>query len=189
MSARPAFALTAAPLVAVALVATAAAHGGPSKRDAGATTDAETTPDAGTSISKIPPDPPALSERKQWVFDLRYDRGDIYLVSVHSADMGAPHATPRVMGRFALELYEGPTLIERARFDFPMLGAPDVGDGGFRAPPRIEPKLRTRIGVFFPATAKGNRLELWDRARDLRWRLPWPPTEGPVAPDGGGAAR
>ena len=37
------------------------------------------------------------------------------------------------MGRFALELYEGPTLIERVRFDFPMLGGPEA-DAGYFAP-------------------------------------------------------
>jgi len=132
--------------------------------------------------AKIPPDPPALSERMQWVFDLRWQRGEVYLVQIHKTDMGAPHPTPRVMGRFALELYEGPTLIERARFDFPMLGAPEAPDAGWKTPPRLEPGLTTRIGVFFPATKRGTRLELWDRATDRRWPLPWPPTEGPAAP-------
>jgi hypothetical protein len=136
--------------------------------------------DAGPPASRIPPDPPALVEREQWVFDLRWERGDVYLVRIHKIDMGAPHATPRVMGRFALELFEGPTLIERARFDFPMLGAPEAPDAGFRTPIRFEPKLKTRIGVVFPATKRGTRLELWDRARDVRWPLPWPPKEGAV---------
>ena len=131
--------------------------------------------------AKIPPDPPAMTERMQWVFDLRWDKGDIYLLEVHKADMGTPHTTPRVMGRFALELYEGPTLIERVRFDFPMLGAPEAPDAGYKTPPRFEPKLKTRIGVFFPATKRGTRLELWDRAKDARWPLPWPPKEGPVS--------
>lgn len=136
--------------------------------------------------ARIPPDPPAMNERHQWVFDLRWDRGEVYLIEVHKVDLGAPQLTPRAMGRFALELYEGPTLIERVRFDFPMLGAP-IADAGFMAPPRFEPKLKTRIGVLFPATGKGTRLELWDRARDVRWQLPWPPKEGPVTPpaDGG----
>lgn len=129
-----------------------------------------------------------MTEREQWVFDLRWDRGDVYLVHVHKTDMGGPHTTPRVMGRFALELFEGPTLIERARFDFPMLGAPEPPDAGFRTPPRFEPKLKTRIGVVFPATKRGTRLELWDRARDQRWQLPWPPKEGAVgAPADAGA--
>ena len=151
-------------------------------RDSGAGLRDAGTPESGSLISKTPPDPPPLSERDQWVFDLRWDRGDVYLLEVHKVDMGAPHVTPRVMGRFALELFEGPTLIERVRFDFPMLGAPEGPDAGLRTAPRFEPKLRTRIGVLFPATKRGTRLELWDRARDVRMPLPWPPREGPAGP-------
>lgn len=126
----------------------------------------------------IPADPTPMNERMQWVFVLRWARGEVYLVAVHKTDMGEPHPSARVMGRFALELFEGPTLIERVRFDFPGLGAEEVSDGGFRAPVRILTKLDTRIGVFFPATKRGTRLELWDRATNHRWPLPWPPTEG-----------
>lgn len=148
--------------------------------------------DTSTVISRTPPDPPAMSERMQWVFDLRYDRGDVYLLEVHKVDMGAPHVTPRVMGRFALELFEGPTLIERVRFDFPMLGPPEVADAGpptMKSPPRFEPKLRTRIGVLFPATKRGTKLELWDRAKDIRMAIAWPPVEGTAVPDAGPQAR
>jgi hypothetical protein len=139
-----------------------------------------TRADAG-GVSKIPPDPPAMRERQQWVFDLRYDRGDLYLVGVHPLDLGAPQETPRVMGRFALELFEGPTLIERVRFDFPFLGASEASrDAGNPISPeaRFEPKLTTRIGVVFPATTRGTRMELWDRATGQRWPLPWPIEEG-----------
>jgi hypothetical protein len=125
-------------------------------------------------ITKTPPDPPALVERSQWVFDLRWDRGDVWLVGVHPLELPAPQATPRVMGRFALELFEGPTLIERARFDFPLLGALEA-DGG----PSLTNKLRTRIGVMFPATGRGTRLDLVDRATGRRWALPWPIGLGP----------
>ena len=83
------------------------------------------------------------------------------------------------MGRFALELFEGPTLIERVRFDFPLLGAPRAR----RTPsPSFAGKLRTRIGVVFPATKRGTRLELWDRATGRRWSLPWPPRDAPGDP-------
>lgn len=121
------------------------------------------------AMSKIPPDPPPMVERSQWVFDLRWDRGEIWLLGMHPLELPAPQATPRAMGRFAVELFEGPTLIERVRFDFPLLGAPDA-DGG----PSLSSKLRTRIGVVFPAAKRGTRLELWDRATNRRWRLPWP---------------
>jgi hypothetical protein len=187
-----------ATLALVVAVGLATGFGGdaaadPSSRDAGASSDAGNggrdagAPEGGSVISRTPPDPPPLTEREQWVFDLRWDRGDVYLLEVHKVDMGAPHVTPRVMGRFALELFEGPTLIERVRFDFPMLGVPDGPDAGMRTAPRFEPKLRTRIGVLFPATKRGTRLELWDRARDVRMPLPWPPKEGPAGPppDGG----
>jgi hypothetical protein len=146
------------------------------------------TAQAGTP--RIPPDPTPLSERGQWVFDLRWDKGDVYLLAVHRVELAAPQSTPRAMGRFALELYEGPTLIERARFDFPLLGAGtgDLADAGRQAPPSFEKKLTTRIGVMFPATSKGTRLELWDRATDHRWPLPWPPSasdEPQVSSDAG----
>jgi hypothetical protein len=121
-------------------------------------------------ITKTPPDSQPMIERSQWVFDLRWDRGEVWLLGVHALELPAPQATPRVMGRFAMELFEGPTLIERVRFDFPLLGVPDP-DGG----PSLSAKLRTRIGVVFPATRRGTRLELWDRATNRRWSLPWPP--------------
>ncbi len=149
---------------------------GADSRDAGPGRDA---------TAAIPPDPPAMDERMQWVFDLRWERGEVYLIEIKKVDMGGAHATPRVMGRFALELYEGPTLVERARFDFPMLGSVEPTDGGWNAPARFEPKLKTRIGVLFPATRRGTRLELWDRARNKRWPLAWPPREG-VFSDGDG---
>jgi hypothetical protein len=133
-------------------------------------------------IKPIPADPPPMVERQQWVFDLRWDRGDVWLLGVHALELPAPQATPRAMGRFALELYEGPALIERVRFDFPLLGAPDPEDAA-PGTPSFTKNLRSRVGVVFPATARGTRLELWDRATDRRWSLAWPPQSG--AADGG----
>ncbi len=116
-----------------------------------------------------------MRERIQWVFDLRYDKGDLYLLGVHQVTLPEPQDTPRAMGRFALELFLGPTLIERVRFDFPLLGQPprDAGPGV----PDFQKRLSTRIGVLFPATTRGTRLQLWDRATDQRWDLAWPPTD------------
>lgn len=180
--------MSPARLVSAVAVASLAAAALLSIHDAAAqgATDAG-APDASV-MRPSAPDPPPMNEREQWVFDLRWDRGEVYLVAVHKIDMGEPHPTPRAMGRFALELYEGPTLIERVRFDFPMLGGPlDPVDAGLQTPPRFEPKLKTRVGVLFPATKRGTKLELWDRARDVRWALPWPPSEGVAAPpDSGG---
>ena len=59
--------------------------------------------------------------------------------------------------------------------------AGDLTDAGRHSeePPAFDKKLSTRIGVMFPETSHGNRMELWDRATDRRYPLPWPP-----APDG-----
>jgi hypothetical protein len=130
------------------------------------------------------PDPPPLVERSQWVFDFRWDRGEVWLLAVHPLELAAPQATPRAMGRFALELFEGGVLMERVRFDFPLLGAtqPDAG-------PSFAQKLRTRIGVVFPAVRRGTTLELWDRATGRRWSLPWPVRPAPDAPDASDSGR
>ncbi len=123
-------------------------------------------------------DPAPLTSKTQWVFDLRWDSGDVYLVGVRKIELPSPMTTPRVMGRFAIELTEHGVLVERTRFDFPGLAVPDE-DGGVR----MNQKLKTRIGVFFPVTSRGDKLELVDRATGQRWALPWPPQQAPT--DGG----
>lgn len=148
--------------------------------DLGQALDASPPPAPDIVITRTPPDPAPMVERAQWVFDLRWDRGDLYLVAIHPLELPAPQPTPRVMGRFALELFEGPTLIERARFDFPLLGAAEPD-----ASVSFTPRLRTRIGVVFPAARRGTRLELVDRATGTRWGLPWPPVETPAAAEAG----
>ena len=63
------------------------------------------------------------------------------------------------------------------------LPAPRPARAGSRsASALVQQKLRTRIGVVFPATTKGTRLELWDRATDRRWSLPWPPASARATP-------
>jgi hypothetical protein len=157
------------------------------------TLDMSRTVDAGAqpsiaeiAISRTPADPPPLVERSQWVFDLRWDQGDVWLLGTRPLELPAAQPTPRVMGRFALELFEGAAIIERVRFDFPLLGPPEPDAGistAISAAISISRKLRTRIGVIFPATSRGTRLELVDRATDKRWSVPWPPP--PATPDAG----
>jgi len=155
-------------------------------------------PAPSVSISSTPPDPQPLVEKNQWVYDLRYSGGELYLLGIHRVELPEPQATPRAMGRFSLELYEGATLLERARFDFPMLGdgagvVPTEGsapEGGAKLPIGGRPvslgKITSRIGVMFPAFVRGTRAEIVDRASDRHWPLPWPPTEmTAVASDGG----
>lgn len=178
-------------LCAALCVLAASALADPSPPASGHTIDASRVLDAGAplagvevALTRTPADPTPLVEKAQWVFDFAWDRGDVWLRGVAPLELSAPQPTPRVMGRFALELYEGPALIERVRFDFPLLGVPDFGDGGWASPPAITQKIKTRIGVIFPATRRGTRLELLDRATNRRWSVPWPPLVAGV--DAGG---
>ena len=172
--------------VAALACALSAVAGEPSRTiDASRALDASAPPALAPldiAMTRTPPDPPPLTERSQWVLDLRWDRGEVWLLAVHPLELPAPQATPRAMGRFALELFEGGALVERVRFDFPLLGATEAD-----AAPSLVSRLRTRIGVVFPATRRGTRLELTDRATGKRWSLPWP-MQGPllVPADAGG---
>jgi hypothetical protein len=141
------------------------------------------SPKSDVAISSTLPDPPPLVGRAQWVFDLRWNRGDIWLLGVHELVLPSPQPTPRALGRFAVELFEGAALIERVRFDFPLLGALESD-----ASSSLTKKLATRIGVIFPATTRGTRLELWDRATNRRWSLPWPLPNATAGVDAGGLA-
>jgi hypothetical protein len=175
-----------APVFALTALATEPGHTIDASRALEAGAMPGTLPDM--IVTRTPPDPTPLVERSQWVFDLRWDRGDVWLLDISPLELQTAQATPRAMGRFALELFEGPTLVERVRFDFPLLSAPDRTDGGWATPPSFSPKLRTRIGVVFPATRRGTRLELLDRATNRRWSLPWPPAKVATSTaDGGGA--
>jgi len=142
------------------------------------TIDVSRALDAGTPAPTAPeiaigpgqPDPAPLVERAQWVLELQWTRGEVSLLRVLPLELPSAQTTPRVMGRFALELFEGRALVERMRFDFPLLGAPEPD-----ATPSLARRLNTRIAIMFPATRRGTRLELLDRATNRRWPLPWPP--------------
>jgi hypothetical protein len=140
--------------------------------DAGAARDA--APSAVTVV-RDPPDPTPLLASEQWVFDLQYARGDVLLLGTTVRTLDKPVATSRAFGRFALELWDGDMLVERVRFDFPLLGA---GVGTSDAGVDFSKGLVSRIGVVFPKVAaktdSRERLVLVDRATGIRRALVWP---------------
>lgn len=125
-------------------------------------------------------DPAPLTTQDQWLFDLQYRAGDVYLLSAAKVRTPEVRETPRAVGRFSLELYEGAALVERVRFDFPLVQSEELTDAGARKP-SLGKRVTSRIGVYFPATPRGARLELYDRVSDKTWMLPWPPN----SPDAG----
>lgn len=118
------------------------------------------------------PDPPALRSRVQYELDLRYDRGAVELVDAREVHFPSPVVTARRMGRFAIELWIGLELVERVRFDFPLLGAEEPRDVS------LEGGLVARQTVLVPATDRPTRALIVDRATGEEIEFPWPPVQG-----------
>ncbi len=160
MPPRPASLLRKLAFAAAAVVVRASAEGAPPPADRVDRTTA--------------PDPEPLTSARELVLDLTWERGTPVLSRAALRAVAPPRKTGRWMGRFAIELLEGPALIERLRFNFPLMhDAPPVR-AHYKNPPDFEGGLTTTIRVVFPAVDRGSRFELVDRATGRRWGLPWP---------------
>src|SRR5262249_40429926 len=95
------------------------------------TVEGEVLPSANDAGAEPPPggyapDPIALVTRHQWVLDLRYRSGTLIYGGARHVELPSATPTVRMMGRFAVELYVGHQLLDRVRFDFPLLGADEL---------------------------------------------------------------
>lgn len=137
------------------------------------------------------PDPPPLRTRHQWIVTLVYHEGEVSFRGARQVELAQAVPTARNVGRFALELYVGSELLDRLRFDFPLLGADEFA--GLRrpwdAPPTFERHLSTSTAVMIPRSERATRLVLVDRASGRTWSLPFPPDQPLAGPDAGAAPR
>lgn len=124
--------------------------------------------------------------KEQWEYQVVFADGAARVEGVVHRTLAKAVATPRRMGRFALELWIGHELIDRVRFDFPMIAA-EERPGVRRRPLHDTPSLAAhaigRVRVSLPASPRATRLMLVDRAlpSDRAQELPWPPDrDGPV---------
>ncbi|MEZ4371453.1 MAG: hypothetical protein R3B07_11540 [Polyangiaceae bacterium] len=147
--------------------------------------------DAGTEAAAEPevpsetaPDPEPLSLKDQWEYTLHYVDGEVSVERVRKLIFPKPVVTDRRMGRFAIELWIGRELIDRVRFDFPMLAAEELPSGK-RKPLHEPPTLAAGADVFLsvrvPASPRATRAVLIDRALGTQRSLPWPP-DSPLPP-------
>lgn len=140
-------------------------------------------PSAGGTL----PDPPPLVTRDQWELLLEYDRGAVKVARVRAVTTPRPTATPRHVGRFAIELWIGRELVDRVRFDFPMLAA-DTPDPKDRRPlhpeARFGPGARTSRTVMVPASDRATSARLVDRLSGQSTPLEWPPVPPSAAAPG-----
>jgi hypothetical protein len=159
---------------------------------AGAVTgSAGATPESPAPLARgYAPDPEPLRLGEQWDYTLTYRNGDVQVDGAKAITLEAPVVTGRRMGRFAIELWVGAELVERVRFDFPLLGAepvPDATKDGRRPmkdPPRFQ--VDATVDVRVPASPRATRAVLVDRATGKTTSLPWPP-DAPIADPGQGA--
>jgi hypothetical protein len=79
-----------------------------------------------------------------------------------------------MIGRFAIELWRGVELVERVRFDFPLLGASDPS-GSTRNGINMELGLETERDVWVPLLREATRAQIVDRKTGDIVNLSWPP--------------
>jgi len=123
------------------------------------------------------PDPPALRSADQIVLTFRYEAGKATVTRVRKIHLSQPRVTPRNTGRFAVELLSGRTLVERVRFDFPLMGADELAGmpRQYNAPPRFENTAVVSYDVMVPDSTRFSRARLVDRATQGITAIAWPP--------------
>jgi hypothetical protein len=165
----------------------AGAEGGPAPLGAAGHAEAGA---ATSSAPGSPPDPEPVTSAVHWDHALHYAKGEITVERVTRVDLPSPAPSPRRMGRFAIELWIGRELVDRVRFDFPLLAA-DVPEGRKRPlhdSPRFAPGADTRTTVRIPASDRATRAVLVDRQTGRTQALTWPPVPAAAPPAIGPAA-
>jgi hypothetical protein len=123
------------------------------------------------------PDPAPKGSTKQWLFRIDVKNGKPSLASVRSKELEKPEASPRVMGRYALELWIGKELLDRVRFNVP--GAADLpsrDDKSVLKRPAMD-RINTHFTVRMADNPRAVALKLVDRATGDELTIPWPPDD------------
>jgi hypothetical protein len=131
-----------------------------------------------------PPDPEPLRTAAQWKFEIASDAGVLTVASVTRVDLPKPLVSARRMGRYAIELWIGSELIERVRFDLPLLSgaASGVKLEATQKPLDLEKGAHVRTLVMVPRAERARRAVLVDRATNQIQALPWPPDRDAARP-------
>ncbi len=117
------------------------------------------------------------------MFEIAYEKGAGTITSARSASAKKPIATARVMGRFALELRVGPELLDRIRFDVPLMG--DEIERDPKRPSRRPTfsRVSTKVKVQMADHPRATTLSYVDRSTGDTRTYFWPPDEkGQLAP-------
>jgi hypothetical protein len=122
------------------------------------------------------PDPVAKPSRDQWIFEISARGGKVAIDSVTPQTFAKPAETPRVVGRFALELYIGRELLDRVRFDVPLMGAENtVGNRNNLPKPRFDQNVTAHVKARMADNPRAAYLLIVDRETGDSQKLLWPP--------------
>jgi len=124
----------------------------------------------------FPPDPPAHASRKQWTVEVTARGGKVTAERAAAATLDRPAETARVFGRFALELWVGKELLDRARFNVPLMGGePSQGNRNKLPRPRFDQGVTTKVTVRIADHDRAAYAQLVDRETGDTQKLSWPP--------------
>ncbi len=126
------------------------------------------------------PDPSPKASTKQWIVKVTVREGTPRAEQAKAYEVPKPLATPRMMGRYALEFYVGRELLDRLRFNVPLLGeGPPEGQRkrAFQRP-RFD-QVSVKLSLQVADQPRANRAVLIDRATGQEQHFAWPP-----GPDG-----
>jgi hypothetical protein len=127
------------------------------------------------------PDPAGVASKKHWSFEVQVRQGKPALGKVQEVALTQPMTTARVMGRFALEFWIGKELLDRVRFDVPLLEDPTKRKNRRLGAPEFA--VNTRLSVRMADNARATSVVLVDRATGEMQFFAWPPgSEGRLAP-------
>lgn len=124
-----------------------------------------------TTCSDLPD--PAPTQTKQWVtVKVRYAKGELDVAAAKPRSSRSAETTKRRMGRFAAELWIGCELIDRVRFDFPMLASKPADAKPHEPEFVLEGPFEATVTL--PESERATRLEIVDRNNETRRRFDWP---------------
>lgn len=129
------------------------------------------------AFTSDPPDPQPLRLADQYEYTLHYEDEKIRLGAVRHVRFAKPVVTARRIGRYAVELWIGHELVDRVRFDFPLLAAsepvPEKRHKIYETPQLTGGPYT--VTVLVPAAPRARSARLVDRATRRQAELSWPP--------------
>ncbi len=129
------------------------------------------------------PDPTPLRQAEQYELTFHYENGKVTLAKARAVRYEQPIVTARRMGRFAVELWIGHELIDRVRFDFPLLAdeeLPKARQPLYQRPTRMGGPFD--VAVVVPAASRAREARLVDRGLRQEAPLAWPPEANGLGP-------